>query len=151
MSNTRALTEGIAAFLAGAGIGLSWNPSGTYSGGQTGIFTKMVPQSPARVVTLTVVWGGDDVTMPSSAPMIQIRGRGVENRPLDVDDLLDGVFDVLHGRTNLVIGGLTVVQINRRVQVPLGPDENGRWERIDQYYADVAVPATTNRPNGGSW
>ncbi|WP_350347260.1 minor capsid protein [Agromyces sp. G08B096] len=151
MSNTTVLATGLAEVLASAGIGLTWNPTGTYPAGQTGIFMKIMPQSPDRVVTINVVWAGDDITMPRAQPMIQIRGRGLPKKPLDVDDLLDPIVDVLHGRTNLPLGGLMVVQINRRVSAPLGADENGRWERVDQYYADVDVPPTINRPEGGSW
>lgn len=151
MSNTRDLTVGIAEHLTAAGIGLSWNEEGLYPVGQTGIFTKKMPQSPDRVVTLSVVWGNDDISMPRSAPMVQIRGRGRPNDPLDVDDLLDSIETVLNGATGLTFGGLTVIQINRRIVAPLGEDENDRWERVDQYYADVDVPPTINRPEAGSW
>lgn len=151
MTDTRTFIEGLAEHLAGAGIGLSWNQSGTYPAGETGIFMKIMPQSPDRVVTLNVVWGNDDITMPRSAPMVQVRARGLPNRPLDVDDLLDPVFDVLHGATGLVLGNLTVIQINRRVVAPMGMDDSKRWERVDQYYADVDVPPTDNRPEAGSW
>ncbi|MGH3704203.1 MAG: phage tail terminator protein [Agromyces sp.] len=152
MSNTTALATGLAAHIAAAGIGIAWNPAGTYPAGQTGIFMKLMPQSPDRVVTINVVWGNDDITLPLSAPMVQIRGRGLPNRPLDVDDLLDPVADLLHGSTGLVFGGLRVVQMNRRVVVPMGMDDTSkRWERVDQYYLDVDVPPTSNRPEGGSW
>ncbi|MDQ0894426.1 phage tail terminator protein [Agromyces ramosus] len=152
MSNTTTLLTGLAAMIAGAGLGIAWNPAGTYPVGQTGIFMKIMPQSPDRVVTLNCVWAGDDITMPSSQPMVQIRGRGIPNRPLDVDDLLDPISDLLHGATSLVFGGVTVVQMNRRVVAPMGMDDaSKRWERADQYYLDVDVPPTINRPQGGSW
>lgn len=152
MSNTTTLATGLAALIAGAGLGITWNPAGTYTAGQTGILMKVMPPAPDRVVTITVVWAGDDITMPSSQPMVQIRGRGLPNQPLDVDELLDPIADLLHGATGLVFGGITVVQMNRRVIAPLGMDDaSKRWERADQYYLDVDVPPTANRPAGGSW
>jgi hypothetical protein len=44
-----------------------------------------------------------------------------------------------------------VVQINRYVTVPNGMDSAQRWERIDQYRADIDFPPTTLRPTNGSW
>lgn len=149
--NTTTLSNGLAALLAASGLGLTWNPTGGYTAGQTGVTMKLMPTTPDRVVAITVVWAGDDITMPSSQPMVQIRGRGLPNNPLDVDELLDSIADVLHGATRLTFSGITVVQMNRRVVVPMGMDDSKRWERIDQYYLDVDVPPTTNRPTGGSW
>lgn len=153
MSNTKTLLEGLAAHIAANLPGILWNPSGVYTltSGQAGIFMKIMPQSPDRVITLNAVWNDDDITLPSSTAMVQVRGRGLPNRPLDVDDLLDPVADLLHGSTGLVFGGLTVVQMNRRVVAPMGMDDSKRWERADQFYLDIDVPPTVNRPAGGSW
>jgi hypothetical protein len=110
-----------------------------------------MPASPDRVITLTAVNQGDDITMPLGQVMVQVRGRGLPNRPTDVDDLLDSIFAVLHGTTNLVFGSVTVVQMNRKVSVPMGMDDSKRWERVDQYYLDLDFPPTANRPAQGSW
>lgn len=151
MSNTTALLDGFATLIAAEVPGILWNAGGTYTAGQTGIFRKIMPTAPDRVVTLTIVDLGDDVSMPLGQKMLQVRGRGLPNRPWDVDDLLDPIFDVLHGRTYIVIGGQTVIQCNRRVSTPMGMDDSKRFERVDQYYLDVDVPPTLNRPVGGSW
>lgn len=151
MSATSDLLAGIAQMIAGAGLGITFNAGGVYTAGQTGVFMKIMPAAPDRVVTLAAVIQGDDVSMPLGQIMVQVRGRGLPNRPVDVDDLLDSIFGVLHGTTNLVFGSVTVIQMNRRVSVPMGMDDSKRWERIDQYYLDVDFPATTNRPEQGSW
>ena len=65
--------------------------------------------------------------------------------------LLDPIFDYLHGRTDVPLGGQTVVQILRRVSAPMGSDANHRWERADQYYSDVDAAPTALRPAGGAW
>lgn len=151
MASTKELLTGIAELLAGAGIGLTWNPSGVYTAGQTGIFMMFVPQSPDRCVVLSLVDTGDDPSMPLGSKMLQVRGRGARNDPLDVAEVLDPIFDVLHGRTNLVIGGQTIIQALRRVSAPLGGDSLVRFERADQYYMDVDAAPTALRPAGGSW
>ena len=150
MSTTGDLVDGIAGIIFAAGLA-TFNPNGVYQSNQTGIFEKIMPAAPDRVITLTAVYQGDDVTMPLGQVMVQVRGRGVPNKPRDVDDLLDPIFNILHGATYLTFGSVTVIQMNRRVSTPMGMDDSKRWERVDQYYLDVDFPATTNRPAQGSW
>lgn len=152
MSVTTDLLAGIAGMITAGVTGTAWDPAGVYQAGQTGIFLKLMPTAPDRVITLTAVSQGDNPSMPLGQVMIQVRGRGLPNRPTDVDDLLDACFDVLHGTTDLVFGATTVVQMNRRVSAPMGMDEaSKRWERVDQYYLDVDYPPTVLRPVQGSW
>lgn len=151
MAATKELLTGIAEYLAGAGLGLSWNPSGTYTTNQVGIFAVFMPDSPDRVVVLTLVDTGDDPSMPLGSKMLQVRGRGARNDPLDVAEILDPIFDVLHGRTNWAIGSQVIVQCLRRVSAPMGLDSNHRNERADQYYLDVDAIPTSLRPAGGAW
>jgi hypothetical protein len=149
MSVTTDLLEGIAGMIVAGVSGTSYNPAAATVNG--GILLKLMPASPDRVITLTAVNQGDDITMPLGQVMVQVRGRGLPNRPTDVDDLLDSIFDVLHGTTNLAFGSVIVVQMNRKVSVPMGMDDLKRWERVDQYYLDLDFPPTANRPAQGSW
>jgi hypothetical protein len=148
---TKDILEGVATLLAGAGLGLSWNPLGVYTAGQTGIFMMTMPPTPDRCVTLALVDTDDNPTMPLGSKMLQVRGRGAANDPLDVGELLDPIFDTLHARENLTVGGQTIIQILRRVSAPMGADDQYRWERADQYYLDVDAAPTALRPAGGSW
>lgn len=149
MSVTKDLLEGIAGMIVAGVPGTSYNLAAPTVDG--GIVLKLMPASPDRVITLTAVNQGDDITMPLGQVMVQVRGRGLPNRPTDVDDLLDSIFDVLHGTKNLTFGSVTIVQMNRKVSVPMGMDDSKRWERIDQFYLDLDFPATANRPAQGSW
>ena len=151
MSVTSDLLTGIATMLASAGIGVTYSTNGVYSANQTGIYMKVLPQSPDRAVSLTAVAIGDNITLPTGRMMVQVRGRGVPNGPLDVDDLVDNIFTVLHGTTNLTFGTAHVTQMNRNVSVPMGMDGLKRWERVDQYFLDVDMPSTALRPSSGSW
>lgn len=149
MSVTTDLLEGIAGMIVAGVAGTTYNPSAATVNG--GILLKFMPASPDRVITLTAVFQGDDITMPLGQVMVQVRGRGLPNRPTDVDDLLDDIFAVLHGTTNLVFGSVTVIQMNRKVSVPMGMDDSKRFERVDQFYLDLDFPASANRPAQGSW
>lgn len=151
MAATKDILEGIAQLIAGAGLSITWNPAGLYTARQTGIFMMTMPDAPDRCVTLSLVDNTDDPTMPLGRKMLQVRGRGNRNDPLDVGELLDPIFDILHSRTNLVVGGQTIIQILREVSAPMGADDNHRWERADQFYMDVDAAPTLLRPVQGSW
>ena len=151
MRDTGDLLTGIATMIAAGGLGVTYNAAGTYTAAQTGLLMKVMPATPDRVVTLTAVNQGDSITMPAGQVMVQVRGRGNPGQPVDVDDLLDSIFLILHGTKNLVFGGVTVIQMNRRVSVPMGMDDSKRWERVDQYYLDVSTPPSALRPASGSW
>lgn len=151
MAATKDILDGIAQLLAGAGLGLSYDPSAVYGPGETGIFMMHMPDSPDRCVVLNLVDTSDDPSMPLGSKMLQVRGRGARNDPLDVGEILDPIFDTLHARENVTVGGQTIIQILRRVSAPMGSDENRRWERADQYYLDVDAAPTALRPAGGSW
>lgn len=149
-STARTLADGLANMIAADGLA-AYNLTGIYASSDTGIFMKVIPASPDRAVVITVVPQGDNVTMPLGQVMVQIRTRGLPNDPLDTDDLADSIFALLHGQTNLPMGALTIVQMNRKTSVPMGMDASKRWERVDQFYLDVDYPPTINRPTGGSW
>ena len=151
MSTTTDLLTGLAGMIAGAGLGITYNQAGAYTAGQTGIFMKIMPATPDRVVTLTLVPRRDDITMPYGQAMVQVRGRGLPNNPLDIDSLLDSIFDILHGTKDLTFGTAHVTQMNRESSVPNGMDDAKRWERFDAYAIDLDVPPTVLRPAGGSW
>lgn len=153
MTATNDILTGIAQLIAGAGIAV-WNPNGAYQLTDTGILMKIMADGagvPDRVVVLNLVPLTDEISNPLGRSMLQVAGRGLRNQPLDVDALLDPIFDLLHGRKGDVFGSVTVVQMFRTSSVPMGEDALVRQERSDKYYLDVAAAPTTNRPAAGSW
>jgi hypothetical protein len=150
---TSDILTGIAQLIAGASLA-TWNPSGTYTTNQTGILMKIMADGagvPDRVVVLNLVPLTDEISNPRSRKMLQIAGRGVRNQPLDVDALMDPIFDLLHGRKGDIFGSVTVMQMFRTSSVPMGEDALVRSERADKYYLDIADVPTALRPAGGSW
>ncbi|RSM61921.1 hypothetical protein DMH04_53475 [Kibdelosporangium aridum] len=95
MSWTATLAHGLAEHIA-AGIG-TYRPTGIYRDDETGIVIGAVPASPARLLVLTLYPLADDVDQADSALGLQVRERSATADPRELLDLVDTVFDVLHG------------------------------------------------------
>lgn len=144
------ISVGFAQIIANAGYAV-FDPAADYQDTDTGILFKAVPAKPDRLVTITVVPLSDDLAAPQGQLMVQLRYRGNQGDPLDVDDLADQIKPLFHGLTNTVMGAHTVVQCDRRQSVPLGQDDFKRWSRADQFYLDVEYPPTPLVPYGGTY
>ncbi|WP_440100024.1 minor capsid protein [Streptosporangium sp. H16] len=143
MSWTRDLLTGLAELLAAAAVG-DWIPSGMYADTQTAITIGGLPAKPDEAVTLSVYGigqAGDDVEQADSSVQVQVRMRA-KSDPRVVDDLADGVFDALHGLSNVRLStGVLVLLVRRTIVAPLGRDSSGRWERADSYDLMVHRPS----------
>lgn len=145
MSTTRDLLEGIATYLDGQGVGV-YNPTAVNDPDDTVITMKNLPSKSPRAIMLTAYGPSDHPTINLSQIRVQVWFRGVPNDSLDVDDLGDSVFDVLHGLEHRDFGSAHVVQALRISSLPMGEDANNRHERADNYVLDVNRPATLNQP-----
>lgn len=139
------LLSGLAALLQTAGIG-TWSTSAVYTSAQTGIVLGTIPSTPDRIVALTAYPVRDDPALSDSVVGVQVRCRWGGQDPRLVDDLADLIFDYLHGKTHFTVGtgaaAVTIVQCLRQSYAPLGRDQNGRWERSDNYYVTCWRPGT---------
>jgi len=139
------LLTGLAVYLAADGIGATWNTSGAaYTALQTGIKLGDVPQTPDRIITLTVYDSDDDPALSDSAPLVQIRCRAEGADKRKVDDLEDAIFNLLQNKLDLVLStGVTVGQIHR-VSGPasLGQDGNSRWSVSSNYLVSAHRPSS---------
>lgn len=136
--STRALLEGLAEHLDAAGIGV-WSPAAPIPAGATAIIAKAMPPTPDRVVVLTPYTVSDSV-LGHAVQGIQVRTRGKAHDPLDVDDLDDVVYQLLHGARDLVLGGVLVALIERASHATLGVDGDHRTENTANYYAHLDAP-----------
>ncbi len=153
MSDMRDVMVGVAGLLSTAGVG-TFNPSGAYALTDTGILFKIMADGsavPDRVIVLNAFVLTADVSMPIDRVLLQVAMRGVRNNPLDVDDLGDAVFNVLHGATYQTFGSTVAAQILFSTSVPMGEDALTRSTRADRYFIDLDAPPTVLRPSGGSW
>lgn len=131
---------GGAVLLAGAGIGV-WDPDGIYSAGQVGHMVGVLPDQPDDVIAGFPYAVGHDPALADSTIgwRLHLRG-GTDPRP--VLDRAAAIFDVLHGLTDIMVGGIWVVTMWQQADNDLRPDQNERAQHASTYYARVAWPST---------
>jgi Bacteriophage minor capsid protein len=141
MGWTNDLLTGVAERLAAAGVGV-WRPAGpAYTDDETAIVVGSLPQQPSTVVALAAYAVTASAALNDTTIGVQARIRGVsggDQRP--AADLADAVFEALHGLRQQTIGGIWVAQITLQSSAQLGPDQQGRDERTDNYYMQAARP-----------
>lgn len=115
--------------------------------GSVQIAAGFVPDAPDRVVVVDTYGDGfQDPTEALGSVLVQLRFRSRRDQPLDCKGLSAAAFNVLHGATDLTIGGLHCPTIYRDTHANLGRDgTTRRWERTDNYTITVDLPSTINR------
>jgi hypothetical protein len=146
-SPTLDLLDGIGQTLAAAGLVTYPLATGaTYAPTDTALAFARMPADPDRCVVLTDYAATDAAANPWSQIRVQLRTRGLPNRPDDVWALRDGIYALLQSVAGLTFGSVTVAQCLRVSSIPMGQDANLRFMYADNYAFDVQVPATVNRP-----
>lgn len=147
MSITRDVALGFAGLLVAGGIA-TLRTSGDYLATETAIVYKNMPQTPNRVVVLTVFPVTDD-PMPTASGVIGVQAlcRGNVADPLDVDALGDDIYQLVQGLLDQQFGAVHVASILRFSSLPTGEDTSRRWSRSDKYHLAVDYPPTANRPD----
>lgn len=138
MAYTGAFLDGLAALIAEAGLAI-YKPDGIYTAAETGLFFTVMPDEPDGVVCLTA-YPVEDTDLTDAITGVQVRMRAGRD-PRAVDQLADDVFDLLHNRRGLALGGVQVALIWRQSQAPMGQDVHGRQEISANYYARTTRPS----------
>ncbi|MGI5196582.1 minor capsid protein [Streptomyces sp. CA-288835] len=125
------LLVGVAELLDAADVG-TYDPDGVLPAGGTGIVLGKVPDGPDRAIGLTPYPVSDDDST-DSVTGIQVRMRAGSN-PLDVIQLANDVFNVLHNRRSYTVHGVQVEISWRNSQAWIGQDTRGRMELVSNYY-----------------
>lgn len=147
MSFTTDLLTGLAQQFHDAGIG-TYRPDTPYLSNETAIVFKDMPQAPDRCIVLNTYApvANDNPAVPVSTIAIQVRIRGNPAQPLDPDAIRDAVYNLLHGQEHHTYGSCHANHILHYSTIPNGKDDTKRWEIAINFYADVDLPPTTNRP-----
>lgn len=132
---TASLLRAIATRLAAAGVG-SYAEGSVPSPALPVITFKKLPLQPDRAITLNAVVQNESAD-GTVRLMLQVRCRGAANAPLDVDTIADACYGALNGLTGLAFGSGALSQLVRRTAIQNGQDDQDRYERIDQFYADA--------------
>jgi len=122
---------GLAAYLHEAGVA-AWRPDSPFQAGERGIVdTESLPAFPDSVVAIGVYDVDDDLVLPNVEFAAQLRFRDPSRD--GVDDFADDAFEALHGRHKFPAGTVLVQSCERVSSAPFGVDDNGRYERVDNY------------------
>ena len=107
-----------------------WSETEPYGPDDRAIALRDLPSQPATAVAIELYHRDDDLILPDTEVRVQLMFRG----PGDAaDDFGDDVFEALHGRQMFTAGTVKVQRAARVSSAPLGPDENRRERRSDNY------------------
>lgn len=146
MSLTTDLLDGIAGLIIGAGIAVQKTAPDVYLDSDTAISWSLMPTQPDRCIVLTDFPVSDDPAQALGQIGVQLRIRGLPGDPRDAQELRDSIYELLQGLINQFFGSVHVIQCNRRSSIPNGQDDSRRFEYFENYYCDVDLPVTANRP-----
>lgn len=132
------LSDGIAALLQASGVGVMGASTGT------AIVAKGLNPTPDRGIAIVIGGVGDNASTVNGIRTVQLRTRGTTDTR-DVDDLADAAFKVLHGLHGIPMGTTMLAHLRRTSFVSLERDSRGRWERSDNYLADITEPPSPLR------
>ncbi|MFI7315142.1 minor capsid protein [Streptomyces hygroscopicus] len=132
MSWTTDLLDGLARYVADAGIGV-YRDTGVYTADEVGITITAVPDQPDQIIAITPypvddTSGGTDVVAG-----VQFRFRaGADPRAVIARE--DAVYELLHMREHTEIGGIHVEIMWRQSGGWIGKDARDRQEMTANYY-----------------
>jgi hypothetical protein len=127
-----ALISGFADDLA-ANTVCSWRPHGVYQADEVGIAAGDLPAEPDRAVAIRV-YGFISDGQGDETVRVQVRVRGFPHDLASCETVADAIRDRLSFLERVTIGGYAVSGIfHDSGPVPLGTDENWRYQVTDNY------------------
>lgn len=147
MSYTLDFADGIIGVLVTAGAGVyrsTTDPAQKYTADEVGIALNSVPDDPASLIALFFYSpGGGDLLTTYDRMAFQLRTRAANIR--DAMTLHDTCSSALAGLHNRQFGSVHLTALNKMASVSPVRDDRNRWTSMTQFYADVDLPATSNR------
>lgn len=131
MTTVSELTLAICRFLGSTGEAV-FREVGKYQSTDNAVVVKHLPTEPDTAVAVNVYDMGDHVGVARTEVMVQLRFRAGGKRTA-VDEFADAIKPYLHNRHGFTMDGIRISRCRRVNIAPLGPDQNGREERTDNY------------------
>lgn len=131
----QAVTTAIISRLASEGVGQQVAVGDSPVGDLPLLTVKSQPPSPDRLIAVTA-YDRDAQPNPrlrNEVVRVQLWIRGAADDPLDPDAVSGHAFDALHGQHHITWGGLSIDRCIHSYGGPMGPDDQHRWERTDNY------------------
>ena len=132
------LLGAIGQYLQAQGVAKWTTP---WSATDTAITLDALPSSPDKAIALTLYdvehTAGTDTVMG-----LQCRVRGKPNNRTEDKDLVDGLFDALHGVEHTTWGGIPIVRVWHQSGAYLGTDTANRPEHSHNFYIQLTRTGT---------
>lgn len=142
MSFTNDMFSGLAQVLVGASVGV-YSTMTAYQSTDTAICSQLLPTTPDSAIAITFYPVSDDATLSDSVVGVQVMCRAAGSDSGPTNDLADAVFGVFQSLPDQTLpGGIQIQIMERRSGTLLGKDDDQRWIRSENYYAQVYRPAT---------
>lgn len=144
MSARTDFVDGIIATLVAAGAGVH-RIGAKYTTDDVGIALNVMPDDPDKMIVITPYSpGGGDLLLTVDRLAFQVRTRGDLN-PRTEMAIADSCYEALHGLRQVQFGSVHIIAMTAMSNVPPTRDTNNRWYSMTHFYADVDLPATSNR------
>ena len=132
------LLTAIGQHLESLGIGKWSTTPGTLD---TAITINALPASPDRGIAMTL-YPVQDSGGTDSIVGLQLRFRGPAGNRSAVLNIMDNVFDALHGLKNTAWANIPIVLVEHKSGAYLGTDANNRSEHTQNYYLTLTREGT---------
>jgi hypothetical protein len=99
------------------------------------------PASPDKAIAL-VLYDVEHSAGTDTVMGLQCRVRGKPNNRTEDKDLVDGLFDALHGLENITWGGVPIVRVWHQSGAYLGTDTANRPEHSHNFYIQLTRTGT---------
>lgn len=136
------IASAVAAYLDGLNL-VDYDPTGIT--GDT--FIDVMPAQPAGCIAITEYPGPQpDAVHGYDTPNLQVRARSPDRDPRTPRARLAAIYNALHNLHAVSLDGIWVVYCYalQSGAAPLGPDQNGRPEYVQNYQFHIRN-VTTNR------
>lgn len=108
---------------------------------EVAVKSKALDDSPDYGVAISLSLYTDNAATGLRRYGVQFRTRGGQDAR-ECDDMAEAIHQALHGRSRIPAGGSMIAHCWRVSSVSLGRDDSRRWQRSDNYLADVSTDGT---------
>lgn len=141
MSFSHDVEVAIAQLIVAGSAGVYNAPGSPYGASDLGVTHKRLSDLPSRQISLLHYSVQANPGQAVYQGAVQVRTRGNED-PGDVDSIADAIYALLHGQDQVTSNGVYFGHIWWASGTSLGADNEGRWQRSDNYYFWSARPTT---------
>lgn len=125
-----AVRRGLAQWLGANVESATWHETDPYASTDWAVTLRDLPSQPDTAVAVEVYNTQSDLVLPGTEVRVQLTFRGHGDH---ADEFADEVLAALHGLHHFTAGDVQIQRARHLFAAPLGPDDNRRERRTDNY------------------